>query len=61
MPRRAFLLFVLFLVLSLFYAGLSPDGEKNIFEKYEQQAQRLNDLDEIVLSGQGGNTLANSE
>jgi preprotein translocase subunit SecG len=61
MPRRAILLFVLFLVLSLFYASFSTDQEDSIFERYEQQAERLNQLDEAVLSEQGGEARVNTE
>jgi hypothetical protein len=51
----------LFLVLSLFYASFSTDQEDSIFERYEQQTERLNQLDEVVLSGQGGEARANTE
>jgi len=46
------LLFVLFLVSSLFYASVMRQAAPELIEGHQSQTDALNHLDETVLSGE---------
>ena len=50
MHRRAILLFVLFLVMSLFYNSVIRQNMPNIQAKQAAQTEMLNNLDEQALA-----------
>lgn len=50
MPRRAILLFVLFLVMSLFYSVVIQTSLPDIEAKQKAQTEMLNEMDERALS-----------
>jgi len=53
MQRRAFLLFVLFVVLAAFYVSATRENVPVIAAKQQEQTERFNQLDEQVLNPQG--------
>ncbi|MDT8319754.1 MAG: hypothetical protein RQ826_04435 [Xanthomonadales bacterium] len=49
MHRRAFLLFVLFVVLAAFYGSLTRERVPVIAQEQQNQTRQLNNLDQQVL------------
>lgn len=58
MPRRVFLLFILFLAVAGFYASVTRESVPRIASRQQVQTEQFNQIDSVAISGAAEDTVS---